>query len=85
MSGKSVKKKINVLEHELVPKHEALKPEEVVELLKNLGIRPEQLPWIRVSDPVSRELGVKPGDIVRIIRKSPTAGESVAYRFVVSG
>ncbi|MEM0361065.1 MAG: DNA-directed RNA polymerase subunit H [Sulfolobales archaeon] len=85
MSGKPIKKKINILEHELVPKHEVLSTEEVVELLRSLGIRPEQLPWIRASDPVARELGVKPGDIVRIIRKSPTAGESIAYRFVVSG
>ncbi len=85
MSGKLVKKKINTLEHELVPKHEVLSQEEVVELLRSLGVRPEQLPWIRASDPVARELGVKPGDIVRIIRKSPTAGESIAYRFVVSG
>lgn len=84
MSGKPIKK-INVLEHELVPKHEVLSTEEVVKLLRNLGIRPEQLPWIRASDPVARELGVKPGDIVRIVRKSPTAGESIAYRFVVSG
>ncbi|MEM4034182.1 MAG: DNA-directed RNA polymerase subunit H, partial [Sulfolobales archaeon] len=50
-----------------------------------LGIRPEQLPWIRASDPVARELGAKPGDIIRIIRKSQTAGESIAYRFVISG
>jgi len=80
-----MKKKLSILEHELVPKHEILSIEEVVKLLKELGIRPEQLPWIRASDPVARELGAKPGDIIRIIRKSQTAGESIAYRFVISG
>lgn len=85
MSKKYSKKKFNILEHELVPKHEILPREEAVELMRNLGIGPEQLPWIRSSDPVAKVLGAKPGDIIRIIRKSPTAGESIAYRFVVSG
>ncbi len=85
MSSKSSKKKFNILEHELVPKHEVLTKEEAVELMKSLGIGPERLPWIRASDPVVKALGAKPGDIIKIVRKSPTAGESVAYRFVVSG
>lgn len=85
MSSKSSKKKFNILEHELVPKHEILTREEAVELMRNLGVGPERLPWIRASDPVAKALGAKPGEIIRIIRKSPTAGESIAYRFVVSG
>ncbi len=78
-------KKINILEHVLVPKHEVLDYKEALEVLKKLGIKPEQLPWIRASDPVVRLIGAKPGDIIRIIRKSPTAGEAVAYRYVVPG
>ncbi len=74
---------INILEHELVPKHEKLTPQEAVQLLKQLGIKPAQLPWITIDDPVVKALKAKPGDIIRIIRKSPTAGESVAYRYVV--
>jgi len=74
---------INILEHELVPKHEVVPPEEARKILKELGIEPWQLPWILVSDPVIRAIGAKPGDIVRIIRKSPTAGVSIAYRYVV--
>ncbi|NPA96828.1 MAG: DNA-directed RNA polymerase subunit H [Crenarchaeota archaeon] len=72
-----------ILEHELVPKHEVVSPEEAVEILRRFGIRPEQLPWIRSSDPVARAIGAKPGDIVKIIRKSPTGGEVVVYRYVV--
>mgnify|MGYP001772859848 CR=1 FL=1 len=85
MSSREVKVGERILEHELVPKHELLTKEEALRVLRELGVRPEQLPWIRASDPVAKLLGAKPGDIVRIIRKSPTAGTSVAYRFVVVG
>ncbi|MEM4577148.1 MAG: DNA-directed RNA polymerase subunit H [Candidatus Nezhaarchaeales archaeon] len=78
-----LKKKFTILDHELVPKHILLTKEEKKQLLEQLKIRPEQLPWIRSSDPVAKLIGAKPGDIVKIIRKSPTAGETVAYRFVV--
>jgi len=78
-----LKKKFTILDHELVPKHILLTKEEKKQLLEQLKIRPEQLPWIRASDPVAKLIGAKPGDIVKIIRKSPTAGETVAYRFVV--
>ena len=78
-----MKKKFTILDHELVPKHILLTKEEKKQLLEQLKIRPEQLPWIRASDPVAKLIGAKPGDVVKIIRKSPTAGETVAYRFVV--
>ena len=78
-----MKKKFTILDHELVPKHILLTKEEKRQLLEQLKVRPEQLPWIRASDPVAKLIGAKPGDIVKIIRKSPTAGETVAYRFVV--
>jgi DNA-directed RNA polymerase subunit H len=78
-----LKKKFTILDHELVPKHILLTKEERKQLLEQLKIRPERLPWIKASDPVAKLIGAKPGDIVKIIRKSPTAGETVAYRFVV--
>jgi len=70
-------------EHELVPKHEVLSEKEKKEVLRILNIKPEQLPKIRVDDPIAKEIGAKVGDIVRIVRKSPTAGVVVAYRYVV--
>ncbi|MEM1627856.1 MAG: DNA-directed RNA polymerase subunit H [Desulfurococcaceae archaeon] len=76
-------KKINILEHELVPKHEVLTHKEAYEVLKKLNVEPWQLPWISVNDPVAKAIGAKPGDIIRVIRKSPTAGVSIAYRYVV--
>ncbi len=80
---KQKKVSFDILEHELVPKHEVVPPEEAARILRELGVRPEQLPWIRATDPVARRIGAKPGDIVRIYRKSPTAGEIVVYRYVV--
>ncbi|RLG89546.1 MAG: DNA-directed RNA polymerase subunit H [Thermoprotei archaeon] len=74
-----------ILKHELVPKHEIAKPEEVAEILRKYGIKPEQLPWIKASDPIIRAIGAKPGDVIKITRKSPTAGEVIVYRYVVPG
>uniref|UniRef100_A0A7C3IX80 DNA-directed RNA polymerase subunit Rpo5 n=1 Tax=Candidatus Methanomethylicus mesodigestus TaxID=1867258 RepID=A0A7C3IX80_9CREN len=75
--------KFDILEHELVPKFRILSKEEVESLRKNLGIRREDLPWMRKNDPVSIAIGAKPGDIVEITRKSQIAGQAVAYRYVV--
>ncbi len=78
-------KKVNILEHELVPSYIRLDKEEARALLKRMKIRPSQLPWMLASDPVARAINAKPGDIVMIIRKSPTAGKSVTFRLVVPG
>ncbi len=80
----NIKKDI-ILNHELVPKHEILSEEEAKKLLEELNITKKQLPRIYASDPVAKILGAKPGDIIRITRKSPTAGESIYYRVVVKG
>ena len=76
-------RKFNILEHELVPRHEVVPPDEAIRILRELGVKPQELPWLRVTDPVARAIGAKPGDIVRIYRKSPTSGEVIAYRYVV--
>ena len=75
----------NIFEHTLVPKHEILSPEEGEKVLMEYRVRPYQLPRIMSSDPAARAIGAKPGDIVRIIRDSPTAGKYVSYRYVIEG
>jgi DNA-directed RNA polymerase subunit H len=70
---------LGVKEVAVVPKEEAR------ELLRRLRLRPWQLPWIRSSDPLVQLAGAKPGDVLKIVRESPTAGEAVAYRLVVPG
>jgi len=44
--------KFDILEHDLVPEFRILNREEYQQLRKSLGIRKEDLPWIRNSDPV---------------------------------
>jgi DNA-directed RNA polymerase subunit H (RpoH/RPB5) len=78
-------KKIDIEKHELVPKHIILNEQEKEEVLKSYGISLRQLPRILVSDPVIKLLNGKLGDVVKIIRKSPTAGETVYYRVVIKG
>ncbi len=75
----------NIFEHVLVPVHQILTPEEKEEVLENYRVKPYQLPHIKASDPVARAIGAKPGDVVRIIRDSLTAGKYVSHRYVVEG
>ena len=69
--------------HELVPKHEILTKLDKKELLEKLGIVETQLPKIALSDPGITNLEAKLGDVVKITRKSQTAGYSTYYRFVM--
>ena len=78
-------KKVNVFDHLMVPIHILLNQEEVEKLLKKYRIKPYQLPKIKDSDPGVMVIQAQPGDIIKILRKSPTAGEAIAYRYVVEG
>jgi DNA-directed RNA polymerase subunit H len=72
-----------IFDHDFVSKHELLTPEEKVSFLKETKVQAYQLPRINSSDPAIIAVGGNPGDIVRVIRKSTTAGKYVAYRYVV--
>jgi DNA-directed RNA polymerase subunit H len=76
-------KKFDVREHMLVPEHILLTEEEAAEVLKRYNITPGQLPKIKTSDVVVKQIGAKPGDILKITRKSLTAGKAVAYRLII--
>ncbi|MGC9554103.1 MAG: DNA-directed RNA polymerase subunit H [Thermoplasmatota archaeon] len=73
----------NILKHELVPYFKVLSREEVEKLLSVYSISKGDLPKMVVTDPVSRAIGTREGDVVKIVRRSRTAGESVAYRLIV--
>jgi len=77
------KNPILVPDHVYVPKHEIMTKKDADEVLKKFNCMPTELPLIFVSDPAILGLGVKPGDMIKITRKSPTAGESIYYRYVV--
>ena len=74
---------VNITEHAYVPKHILLSDEQKSELMKRYRIKESQLPKILHSDPVAKYLGLKRGDVVKIIRSSETAGKYVTYRITV--
>jgi DNA-directed RNA polymerase subunit H len=60
-----------------------LSEKERKELLTRFKIRAEQLPRILSTDPTAVAVEAKPGNIIKIKRKSPTAKYTTAYRLVV--
>ena len=77
--------KLDKMKHKLVPLHVLLSEEEKEEVLKKYNISEEKLPKLRTEDPCAIQLNAKSGDVVRIERKSPTIGMSIAYRLVIEG
>jgi len=73
----------DIFEHALVPFHEILSEKEKNALLAQFKVKPYQMPQVKSGDPAVKAIGAKPGDVLKITRKSTTAGEHVTYRYVV--
>lgn len=72
---------VNPARHVLVPPHRKISPEEAKIEMDRLHLtQKSQLPLIKHHDMQSRILGLVPGDIVEIMRPSPTAGVSRILR-----
>lgn len=71
------------MRHQLVPEHSVLSEEEQKRILEQYKITKTQLPKIFTTDPVVKALGAKAGDVLRIVRRSRTAGTAIYYRLVV--
>lgn len=74
----------DITPHDLVPIHVILSEKEKKQILTRYNIEPNKLPKILTTDPVALVIGAKSGEIVKIIRESDTAKESIAYRLVVA-
>ena len=66
-----------------VPKHEIISKKEAEKVLHEFNCNATELPLIFVDDPAIIGLGVRPGDMIKITRKSGTSGTSLYYRYVV--
>ena len=63
-------KKVIIANHIYQPKHEILSHVEAEESKKRYNTKPSQLPYILVDDKDLEGIDVRPGDIIRITRKS---------------
>jgi DNA-directed RNA polymerase subunit H len=69
----------DITKHVLVPEHSKLPDKDPLAQIYNA----KDLPRIMITDPAIRHLKPKEGDIIKIVRKSKTAGESIFLRRVV--
>ena len=77
-------KEYDVSKHALVPKHSKLSDKEKKDLFEKYVADLRDLPRIYKDDPAIQGLDAKEGDVIKISRKSLTAGDAVFYRRVVS-
>jgi len=74
----------NLLEHSLVPEVDVLSEPERLAVFKKFNIQDgSQLPEIDRFDPMALALCMRPGQVCRIVRTSPTALEHYYYRICV--
>jgi DNA-directed RNA polymerase subunit H (RpoH/RPB5) len=76
---------INITKHVLVPKHEIISDETAInDIITQYNLRSRhQLPLILKTDPIARYFGMRPGQLAKITRVSPSAAEYISYRCCV--
>ena len=79
----------NCTKHKSVPQHIRITKDEyevyLQDFLDSLHIESlENLPKIFDTDPVAMFIGLRPGEMCKIIRPSMSAGEHIVYRYCVS-
>jgi len=74
----------NILNHTLVPQHIVMNNLEVNDIMKKFNINDiNEFPDISRFDPVSRAIGLRPGQVCHIIRPSKTSITTDYYRICV--
>lgn len=74
---------IDVSDHEAVPEHRKLEEDEVEEVLDKFDTEKSDLPKIERTDAALKQMDAEVGDVIEIVRDSPTAGEATYYRRVI--
>ena len=76
----------NIYRHEMVPKHEVIRANspQIQIIIDNYKLVDRyKFPVILKADAMSKYLGLKKGDLVKITRDSPSSGEYILYRVCV--
>jgi DNA-directed RNA polymerase subunit H len=74
----------NILNHVLVPEHTIIDDKKVEEVMKKYNIKNKiEFPDISRFDPVARVIGLRPGNVCKIIRPSKTAITTEYYRICI--
>ena len=75
----------NVLDHEMVPKHERMTDDEIMKFKKKYNISSDsEIPTISRFDPVAQAITLRPSQICHITRPSKTAITGDYYRICVN-
>lgn len=83
--AKKTKIKLDIKEHKLIPDHKLLNDKEKEKVLENFNITAKELPKILNDDTAIMNLSTKSGDIIKVTRKSKSAGTATYYRVVING
>ena len=74
----------NIMKHVLVPKHRICSTSEKRKVLENYSVDEDEIPQMKLSDPVARHLGAVQGQLIEISRESDTQEgyKNLTYRLV---
>lgn len=72
----------DLISHELQPQFIILTPDEIQTVMAEYNINIYSMKKIFKSDPVTKYYGLKKGNVLKIIRKSPISGLQIDYRIV---
>lgn len=67
-----------------MPEHIKISDEDKAKLFDYYNITIKDLPKINIKDAAIKHLDVKENDVVKIIRKSKTVGQTIFYRGVIN-
>lgn len=72
----------DIIRHRDQPRFELMSPKEMEQFKQEYNVTDYTINKMLRKDPITKYFGLKKGDVIRVIRPSPTAGEAIAYRIV---